>query len=90
MRALILNTKSELQKLLTKKKYFVITILSAVICILRLGGNLLVSKISGGEFVIKSNLIMEMLGFVTIILVPLVVFMAVTDPFSSRKREGGI
>lgn len=87
MKALILNTKSELQKLLTKKKYFVITILSAVICILRLGGNLLVSKISGGEFVIKSNLIMEMLGFVTIILVPLVVFMAVTDLFASEMQE---
>lgn len=87
MRALILNTKSELQKLLTKKKYFVITILSAIVCILRLGGNLLVSKISGGEFVIKSNLIMEMLGFVTIILVPLVVFMAVMDLFASEMQE---
>lgn len=87
MKALILNTKSELQKLLTKKKYIVITILGAVICILRLGGNVLVSKISGGEVVIKSNLIMEMLGFIVDILVPLIIFMAVTDLFASETQE---
>ena len=64
MKALILNTGSELKKLLMKKKYLVLTILGAIICILRIGGNVLVSKITGGEVVIKSNLIMEMVGFV--------------------------
>ena len=87
MKALILSTKGELQKLLIKKKYLVITILGALICLLRLGGNLLVAKVSGGEVVIKSNLIFAMLGFVTDILVPLVVFMAVTDLFSGEAQE---
>lgn len=87
MKALILNTKSELQKLFMKKKYLVISILGALICILRLGGNVLIAKLSGGEVVIKSNLIMEMLGFVTDILVPLIVFMAVTDLFASEIQE---
>ena len=64
MKALILNTGSELKKLLMKKKYLVLTVLGAIICILRIGGNVLVSKITGGEVVIKSNLIMEMVGFV--------------------------
>ena len=41
-----------------KKKYLVLTVLGAIICILRIGGNVLVSKITGGEVVIKSNLIM--------------------------------
>ena len=70
MKALILNTGSELKKLLMKKKYLVLTALGAIICILRIGGNVLVSKITGGEVVIKSNLIMEMVGFVFDILVP--------------------
>lgn len=90
MKALILNTKSELQKLFLKKKYLVLTILSALICILRLGGNVLVGKISGGEVMIKSNLIMEMLPFITDILVPLIVFMAVTDLFASEIQEDNL
>ena len=87
MKALILNTGSELKKLLMKKKYLVLTVLGAIICILRIGGNVLVSKITGGEVVIKSNLIMEMVGFVFDILVPLIIFMAVTDLFASEVQE---
>ena len=87
MKALILNTGSELKKLLMKKKYLVLTVLGAIICILRIGGNVLVSKITGGEVVIKSNLIMEMVGFVFDILVPLIIFMAVTDLFASEVPE---
>ena len=49
MKALILNTGSELKKLLMKKKYLVLTVLGAIICILRIGGNVLVSKITGGS-----------------------------------------
>lgn len=87
MNALILNTKSEIKKLLTKKKYIVLTVIGALICLIRLGGNVLIAKVSGGEVVIKSNLIMEMIGFVIDILVPLVVFMAVTDLFASEVQE---
>ena len=82
-----MNTGSELKKLLMKKKYLVLTVLGAIICILRIGGNVLVSKITGGEVVIKSNLIMEMVGFVFDILVPLIIFMAVTDLFASEVQE---
>jgi ABC-2 type transport system permease protein len=85
MKALILNTGSELKKLLMKKKYLVLTVLGAIICILRIGGNVLVSKITGGEVVIKSNLIMEMVGFIFDILVPLIIFM--TDLFASEVQE---
>ena len=85
MKALILNTGSELKKLLMKKKYLVLTVLGAIICILRIGGNVLVSKITGGEVVIKSTL--KMVGFVFDILVPLIIFMAVTDLFASEVQE---
>lgn len=87
MRALFLSTKNELTKLLIRKKYLVITILGALVCVLRLGGGVLIAKVSGGEVVIKSNLIMEMIGFVMDILVPLVVFMAVCDLFSNEIQD---
>lgn len=87
MKSLILSTKSEFRKLLINKKYIVLTILGAVICLLRLGLNILVAKLSDGEVAIKSNLIMEMLGFVIEILVPLIIFMAVTDLFASEAQE---
>lgn len=87
MRVLLLNTKSEFLKLINKKKYLVITILSALICLMRLGGSMLITKVSRGELVIKGNLISSMLSFVADILVPLVVFMAVTDLFSSEMQE---
>lgn len=87
MRSLILNTKNELKKLIMKKKYIIITLIGALVCILRLGGNVLIAKVSGGEIIIKSNLIMEMLGFITDIPIPLIVFMGVTDLFASEIQE---
>lgn len=87
MRVLLLNTKSEFLKLINKKKYLVITILSALISLIRLGGSLLISKVSHGELVIKGNLMASMLSFVADILIPLVVFMAVTDLFASEMQE---
>lgn len=87
MKALILNTGNELKKLLMKKKYLVLTIIGAIICILRIGGNVLIGKITDGEVVIKSNLIMEMVGFVFEILVPLIIFMGITDLFASEVQE---
>lgn len=90
MRALLLSTKNELSKLFMKKKYLVITILGALVCIMRLGGTMLIAKVSGGEVVIKSNLIMEMLSFVVDILVPLIVFMGVTDLFASEVQEDNL
>lgn len=87
MKSMFISAKSELYKLITKKKYIVITIIGALVCILRLGGSVLIAKVSGGEVVIKSNLVMEMIGFITDILVPLIVFMGVTDLFASEIQE---
>ncbi len=90
MRALLLSTKSEFLKLIIKKKYIVLTIIGALVCVLRLGGSVLVAKVSGGEMIIKSNLIMEMIGFITDILIPIIVFMSVTDLFASEIQEDTI
>lgn len=90
MNTLIRNTKNEFYKLISKKKYIVILIIGAVICALRVGGTLLVSKLSHGVVNVKSNMVMEMLPICTDILIPLIVFMAVTDLFASEVQEDNI
>lgn len=87
MKSLLMSAKSEFMKLMTRKKYIVLIILGALVCFLRLGGTLLISALSNGSVVVKSNLMLSMLGFTTDILVPLMVFMAVTDLFSSEIQE---
>lgn len=90
MNTLLRNTKNELYKLVSKKKYIVILIIGTVICALRVGGTLLVSKLSHGAVNVKSNMVMEMLPLCTDILIPLIVFMAVTDLFASEVQEDNI
>lgn len=87
MRGLLFSVKSEFSKLLLKKKYIVFLILGAAVCFMRLGGTMLISAITEGEVVIKSSLVLSMLGFTTDILVPIIVFMAVCDLFSSEIQE---
>lgn len=87
MNVFLSATKNELHKLLLKKKYFVLTIIGAFVCFLRLGGDILVAKLSEGQITLKSNLVVSMLGFTVDILVPLIVFMAVTDLFTGEMQE---
>lgn len=88
MNALISATKSEFAKLIIRKKYIVLTVIGILISFIFLGSNALIAKFTSGEIVIKSNLIMTMLRLVTDILVPLIVFMAVTDLFAGETQEG--
>lgn len=90
MRTFATNIRNELKKLTVKKKYFVMTIIGIIIAVIRIGMGVFISKISGGEVVIKSNLMLEMVGFVVEILAPLVIFMAVTDLLSSEIQEGSL
>lgn len=90
MNTLILSTKNEFYKLISKKKYLIILIIGAIVCACRVGGTLLISKASHGMVNIKSNIVMEMLPLCTDILIPLIVFMAVTDLFASEVQEDNI
>lgn len=87
MKTLLLNTRNEFFKLISKKKYFIILIISVLICIGRLGSSILISALSYGSITLKSNMILEMMPFCAEIVVPLLVFMAVTDLFSSEVQE---
>ena len=87
MNKIIQNTRNEFYKLISKKKYLVLFIIGALICAGRMGCSMIVSKLSGGRVSVQSNMVLEMLPFCTDILVPLIIFMAVTDLFSSEIQE---
>lgn len=87
MNRLFANYKNELYLLVTKKKYAVLLILGILVCLGRIGGSLLLARISDGMVSVQSNLVMEILPFFAEILVPLVVLMAVTDLFAAQMQD---
>lgn len=72
----------ELFKLIRKKKYIVFTVIGILVSIARWGGSALVSKLSQGTVTIKANIGLEMLPFAVEILIPIVIFIAVSDLFT--------
>lgn len=88
MSLLLSNYKNELYKLLVKKKYFIFLAIGMLICSGKVFVNWLISLVSKGEVVLNvSNLAMSNFGFICEVLVPLVVFMAVTDLFSTEMHD---
>lgn len=78
--------KNELIKLFSKKKYIVLLIIALLICMGRITMTFIISKLAHTD--IKSaNIIMELFPFFAEIYVPLVVFMAVCDLFSSEMHD---
>lgn len=78
--------KNEIIKLFSRKKYTVLLILAALICAGRTGIGQLFESLIHREF-ISGNMIMEMFPFFAEIYVPLVVFMAACDLFSSEFHD---
>lgn len=88
MKRLAAGFQNEFYKLMSKKKYIVLLIISVLICIGRVSINLLIDRISHGVLTIKlSNFAIEMLPFFAEIIVPLVIFMAMTDLISSEFQD---
>lgn len=80
--------KIELSKLSAKKKYIVFSVIGVLICLIRVSMLWLVGIVSKGQIVMKMpNLALEMLPFFAEIFVPLMIFMAVGDLFSSEMQE---
>lgn len=74
--------KKELFKLVHKRKYIVLTIIGVLISLGRWGGSALIAKLSNGYVNIKANIGLEMLPFAVEILIPVIIFMAVSDLFT--------
>ncbi|MEG1441611.1 MAG: ABC transporter permease [Oscillospiraceae bacterium] len=91
MTMFLANLKNELQKLFSKKKYMVFIIISIAIALGNVGIKLLVNKVAQGNFALSThNISYSMLSFIADFMVPLIVFMAATDLFSSEFQDDSI
>jgi ABC-2 type transport system permease protein len=79
--------QKELIKLIHHKKYAVILILGILVSVIRRGGSALIARISDGNVALKSNIPLEMLPFAVEILVPIIMFIAVSDLFTHEYSE---
>lgn len=84
MKELAFALNSELYKLRHRKKYYVMLIIGAAVCALRWGGSALLSRVSGGAVTVGGSIPLEMLSFSAELLVPIMIFMAVTDMFTGE------
>lgn len=82
MSALKFAYEKELFKLLHCKKYYVFTIIGILISVIRFGGAVLVARLSKGTLNIRSSIAMEMLPVAVEIIVPIILFIAVSDLFT--------
>lgn len=74
--------EKELFKLLHRKKYYVFTIIGILISVIRFGGAVLLARLSKGTLNIRSSIAMEMLPVAVEIIVPIILFIAVSDLFT--------
>lgn len=85
------GTLNEMDKLLAKKKYYVFMIIEIAICILMLILDKLFARVSGGIITFgAADLSLMMLTFFIHIYIPLVIFMASCDTFSSEFNDGTV
>lgn len=87
MKTFLTGTKNELVKLVLKKKYIILLILSLLFCAGRVSMEALTSYIAKTNINISSNLSLEMGFFVFEILLPFVAFMGCTDLFATEIQE---
>lgn len=87
----IAGYKVELAKLLAKKKYLVFFIISVLICAATLSSQIVIALISHEELSFRiNNFPIMMLPFFAEILIPLIMFMAVSDLFGSEFADNTI
>ena len=84
MSQFMLTLNNELYKLRHKKKYYVMLVIGAAVCALRWGGTALISKLTGGQVVIKSNIVIEMLPLFAELIIPIMMIMAAADLISGE------
>lgn len=85
------NTKNEYFKLLRRKKYLVFLIIEVAICVAALFIQVAANGFIDGRIQLNmGNLSLTMLTFFIMIYIPLVVFMAAGDLFSSEMGDNSI
>ena len=80
------NFQNELEKIFAKKKYFVLLIIQALICVMGVLLSVIVSKLTGARLNI-SDLALGSLTLFVEIIIPLIIFMAATDLFCAEAEN---
>lgn len=85
------NLKNELQKLSSRKKYFVLALLSIGICLINAAIKFLVVRISKGSIDIGvQNMAMELQGFFLKVWIPFIIFLGAGDLFGAEFQDNSI
>lgn len=85
------SLKNEYLKLAHRKKYIVFLIIEVIICICAMLIQVAANKVLSGNAVIQiNNMSMGMLTFFIQVYIPLVVFMACSDLFSTEMQDNSI
>ncbi|NLM61207.1 MAG: hypothetical protein GX193_03920, partial [Clostridiales bacterium] len=85
------GTLNEIDKLLAKKKYYVFLAIEIAICILMLILDKLFARASDGFITFgAADLSLMMLTFFIHVYIPLIIFMASCDAFSSEYNDGTV
>ncbi|HHU07767.1 MAG TPA: ABC transporter permease subunit, partial [Clostridiaceae bacterium] len=88
MQRYLAGTRNELDKLLLKKKYYVFLIIEIAICVIMILLDKLLSRVSGGVLTFGgADLSLMMLTFFIRVYIPLIIFMATCDLFSSEFSD---
>lgn len=87
----IAGYKAEVYKLFAKKKYLVFFIISVLICAATISSQLVISVVSHEELSYRiNNFPVMMLPFFAEVLIPLIIFMAVSDLFGAEFADNTI
>jgi len=91
MKLYLAGVRNEFEKLRAKKKYFVFLIIEIAICVLLLLIETALKRVSGGLFNIGIvDMSLVMLTFFIQVYIPLIIFMASCDLFSTEIQDGTI
>lgn len=91
MKLFLAGTRNEFEKLLAKKKYYVFFIIEIAICVLLLLIESAINRVSEGLVNIAIvDMSLMMLTFFIQVYIPLIIFMASCDSFSTEAQDGTI
>lgn len=90
MHAILTSTKNEVYKILSKKKFIILFILSIVILISVSSANLIANIRFGGPLLNSTNIPVTVLNFISSMFLPLFVLLLTSDLFSGEFSDNSI
>lgn len=92
MATFVASLKNEIKKIFSRKKFIVFLIIEVIICLIYGGVNLILERVSHGVWanIGLMGMSMNLLSFFLQVYIPLIVFMAACDLFTTEFHDGTI